>query len=77
MVLITVFKMQWRTGGMNKIKKSVKNFLTWFYVKHSTIYTILILLLGIILGCLYDGQGEDGTHYFHIFGHTIYIGFIL
>ena len=62
---------------MKKLKTLLRKILQSFYIKHSTIDTILILIIGITLGCLYDGQGEDGTHYFHIFGHTLYLGFIL
>lgn len=59
-----------------RLKKTIKKCTTWIYLKHSKIYTFLVLLLGIILGCMYDGQGEDGTHYFHALGHTLYMGFI-
>lgn len=59
------------------IKKAIKKIAWRFYAYHHILYTILILCIGVAIGCMYDGQGEDGTHYFHIFGHTIYIGFIL
>lgn len=60
-----------------KFKKYMKKLSSWFYLKHSKMYTILILILGIVLGCMYEGKAEDNTHYFNIFGHTLYVGFIL
>jgi hypothetical protein len=60
----------------NKMKK-LKRKINLFFRKHYKIYTILILALGIALGCTYDGRGEDNTHYFNIMGHTFYFGFIL
>ena len=57
------------------MKKRIKRFFTWFYLNHSKIYTILILLIGIVLGCMYEGQDEF-THYFNVFGHTFFMGWI-
>lgn len=45
---------------MRTIKKQLKRFITWFYLRHSKLYTMLILILGILLGLLYEGRGDLG-----------------
>lgn len=62
-----------RSSDMRKLKRKIN----LFFRKHYKIYTLLILALGIALGCTYEGRGEDNTHYFNIMGHTVYLGLIL
>lgn len=56
--------------------KRLKRKIFLFFRKHYKIYTLFILLLGIALGCTYDGQ-DDGMYYFNILGHTFFIGAVL
>lgn len=55
---------------MNKLKR--KLFL--FFRKHYKIYTMLVLALGIALGCAYDGRNEVGAFYFKIGSQVYYVG---
>ena len=55
---------------MNKLKR--KLFL--FFRKHYKIYTLLVLALGIALGCTYDGRGNYGEFYFKIGNQLYYVG---
>ena len=72
---ITAYQMQWRMVGMrrNKMKK-LKRKINLFFRKHYKIYTILVLALGIALGCTYDGRGDLGEFYFKIGNNLYYIG---
>lgn len=58
------------------MKKRIRKFITWFYLNHSKLYTLIVLLLGISLGCMYEGRGDTGEHYFNVLGHTFYMGWI-
>ena len=60
------------SSDMRKLKRKIN----LFFRKHYKIYTILILAVGIALGCTYEGV-DEGTHYFNILGHTFYLGFVL
>ena len=60
---------------MKSIKTQLKRFCTWFYLRHAKLYTLLILIIGIALGCMYEGK-DDFTHYFNVFGHTFFMGWI-
>ena len=55
------------------LKRRVKKALTHFY-KHSRIYTLIILILGVFLGCLYDGRGDLGELVFSLDKYTVYVG---
>lgn len=56
------------------LKRGVKKALTHFYLKHSRIYTLIILILGVFLGCLYDGRGDLGELVFSLDKYTVYVG---
>lgn len=56
--------------------KKIRQKLYLFFRKHYKIYTLLVLILGIAIGCTYEGV-DEGTHYFNILGHTVYLGFVL
>lgn len=56
------------------LKRKVKKLLTHFYLKHSRIYTLIILILGVFLGCLYDGRGDFGELVFSLDKYTVYVG---
>lgn len=38
------------------------------------LYTLLVLLIGIVIGGHYEGQHKDGTYYYHIMDLTFYGG---
>ena len=48
-----------------KIKK-IKRIIFLFFRKHYKIYTLLILIMGIAIGCGYDGRGDLGEIYYKI-----------
>lgn len=54
--------------------KRLKRKIFLFFRKHYKIYTLLILLIGIAIGCTYDGKDETGTYYFNVLGNRFYIG---
>ena len=54
--------------------KTIKRKIFYFFRKHYKIYTILILALGIALGCTYDGRGDLGEFYFKNGNQLYYIG---
>lgn len=54
--------------------KRLKRKIFLFFRKHYKIYTLLILLLGIALGCAYDGRDEIGSFYFKIGSQVYYVG---
>lgn len=54
--------------------KKIKRRIFYFFRKHYKIYTILILFLGIALGCAYDGRDEIGSFYFKIGNQVYYVG---
>lgn len=58
------------------MKKRIKRLFTWFYLNHPKFYTLLILIIGIALGCTYMGKGEDGSYYFNCMGYMFYMGAI-
>lgn len=54
--------------------KKIKRRIFYIFRKHYKIYTLLVLILGIALGCTYDGRGDLGEFYFKIGGQLYYIG---
>ena len=54
--------------------KKLKQKLFLFFRKHYKIYTWLVLILGILLGLLYEGRGDLGELIFSAGDYTIYIG---
>lgn len=40
-----------------------------------TLYTLLVLFIGILIGGHYEGRDKEGTYYYHVFGLTFYGGF--
>lgn len=56
--------------------KTIKRKIFYFFRKHYKIYTWLVLILGIALGCTYDGRGDLGELYFKVFDKMFYIGFM-
>ena len=54
--------------------KTIKRKIFYFFRKHYKIYTMLILLAGIALGCAYDGRDEIGSFYFKIGDKLYYVG---
>lgn len=64
------------TNFINKIKDGICNFINYVYSQRVKIYCLVCLIFGIALGCMYEGKGDDYTHYFNVFGHTFYVGWI-
>lgn len=56
--------------------KTIKRKIFYFLRKHYKIYTIAILIAGIAIGCMYEGQGDTGERYFNVLGHTFYMGWV-
>lgn len=56
------------------LKRKLRKALSHFYLKHSRIYTLIILILGVFLGCLYDGRGDLGELVFSLDKYIIYVG---
>ena len=61
-----------------KILDNGKKLLSNWSRKHvkllMVLYTLLVLMAGITLGCMYDGRGDLGEFYFKINGKLYYIG---
>jgi hypothetical protein len=51
---------------MQKIKRRI----FYLFRKHYKIYTLLILIMGIVIGCGYEGKDNADCHYYHAFGNT-------
>ena len=58
------------SSDMRKLKRKIN----LFFRKHYKIYTLLVLAVGIALGCTYDGKGDLGEFYFKIGNNLYYIG---
>lgn len=54
--------------------KKIKRKIFYFFRKHYKIYTMLIMLVGIALGCAYDGRGDLGEFYFKLGDRMYYVG---
>lgn len=56
----------------NKLKQSSLVIIR----RHLKLYTIIVLLVGILIGARFEGQDIDGTYYYNIGNSTIYGGVI-
>ena len=54
--------------------KKIKRRIFYFFRKHYKIYTLLIIIMGIAIGCGYDGRGDLGEIYYKIGNQLYYIG---
>lgn len=54
--------------------KKNKRRIFYFFRKHYKVYTLLVLILGVALGCAYDGRDEVGSFYFKIGSQVYYVG---
>lgn len=54
--------------------KKVKQKLFLFFRKHYKLYSYALLIIGIALGCAYDGRDEIGSFYFKIGSQVYYVG---
>lgn len=63
-----------------KILDNGKKLLSNWSQKHvkllRVLYTLIVLLIGIVIGGHYEGQSEDGTYYYHVMDVTFYGGVI-
>lgn len=57
-----------------KITNKIKEMIWRLFCRHPKIYTIIILAIGIALGCSYDGRDEVGAFYFKIGSQVYYVG---
>ena len=59
---------------MKKFKKALKRQIRRFYMKHYKICIALFIIIGIALGCIYQGRGDLGELIFSSSGYTVYVG---
>lgn len=55
---------------MKKFKKALKRHIRRFYMKHYKICIALFIIIGIAIGCGYEGKDNADCHYYHAFGNT-------
>ena len=57
-------------------KKLLSNWSQKHFKLLTVLYTLLVLIVGILIGGHYEGQDKDGTYYYHIMDITFYGGVI-